>query len=158
MMLGMSTQAIGPAAGEIPLDTWATRLVIARTQRGLTKEEAADKAGVNRSSWSNWENGTVPRGQLEVTRRIANALGYDLNWLLWGGPLASEHGGPEGPDGLPRLDSNQRDSDYMSDTQLIQLGQERENRRTSRSNRPRNPFRRKHSQEPQYPDLHPVAA
>lgn len=100
-MLGMTTQATGSPGGEVPVDTWATRLVIARTQRGLTREEAADKAGVNRSSWSNWETGTIPRGQVEVTRRIAEALGYDVSWLLWGGPLANPHD-PRGPGGASK--------------------------------------------------------
>lgn len=155
----MTTEATRPATGEIPVDTWATRLVIARTQRGLTMDQAADLCGLNRSSWGNWERkGKAPRDQVEVTRKIAKALGYDLNWLLLGGPLATERNGPEGPEGLPRLDSNQRISDYMSHTQPIHLDQERENRRTSRSNRPRNPFRRKPSQEPHYPAEYPVAA
>lgn len=101
-MLGMTTQATGSPGGEVPVDTWATRLVIARTQRGLTREEAADKAGVNRSSWSNWETGTIPRGQVEVTRRIAEALGYDVSWLLWGGPLANPHGPTGGGKGGAR--------------------------------------------------------
>lgn len=152
MMLGMSTQVTGLATGQIPVDTWATRLVIARTQRGLDVRQAADQCGLNRSSWSNWERrGKAPRNQLEVSRKIAQGLGYDLNWLLMGGPLADEHGGPDGPGGLPRLDSNQRDSDYMSNTRPIDLLEEAERRRNSRSNRPRFPFRRKPSHAPQYP-------
>lgn len=159
MMLGMTTEATRTASGQIPVDTWITRVIIARTQRGMDVSQAAAACGLNRSRWGTWEReGRAPRNQLEVSRQIAQGLGYDLNWLLLGGPLASEHSGPEGPDGLPRLDSNQRTSDYMSDTQPVDLMEHAERRRNSRSNRPRNPFRRKPSQEPQYPIEHPAAA
>lgn len=141
-MFGMSTQAIGPASGEVPLDTWATRLVIARTQRGLTVDQAADRAGLNRSSWSNWEKGKTPRSQVAVTQAIAEALGYDLNWLLLGGPLATEHG-PGGGGKRPRQDSNLRPTDYsVAASDPISLSGAAERRRNSRASRTWNPLRR----------------
>lgn len=141
-MLTMSTQVTGLATGEVPLDTWATRLVIARTQRGLNVDQAADRAGLNRSSWSNWEKGKTPRNQVEVSRQIAAALGYDLNWLLLGGPLASPHGGPDGGQ-RPRQDSNLRPLDYSAaDSGTVSPVDLAERRRNSRAARTRNPFRR----------------
>jgi transcriptional regulator with XRE-family HTH domain len=135
----MTTQT----AGDIPLDTWATRLLIARTQRGLNQEQAADLCGINRSRWGTWErDGRIPRNQVEVAQKISEGLGYDLNWLMLGGPLANGRGGPDGG-GLPRLDSNQRPSDYTSDGDPIDLMDHIERRRNLRSIRPRIPFRRK---------------
>lgn len=128
----------------MPLDTWSTRLVIARTQRGLSQEEAAERCGVTRASWSTWERGVIPRGQAEVTRKISSGLGYDLGWLMWGGPLRNVNDGPDGPDGLPRLDSNQRPSDYTADTTTpATVSDLNERRRNARSTRHLNPFRRR---------------
>lgn len=80
--------------GRIPADTFANRLLLARRLAGMTIEQAAAAAGLNSSSWSNWENGMRPQGQVDIAGAIAEALDVDFNWLLLGGPLA-------GPRGLP---------------------------------------------------------
>jgi transcriptional regulator with XRE-family HTH domain len=73
----------------IPADTWAARILLARTQRGLNQEQAADKCGLSRATWSTWERGVVPRNQVDVTKAIAAALQVDLTWLALGGALSA---------------------------------------------------------------------
>lgn len=72
------------AAEWIPEDTFATRLIAARKGRGLTQGEAAARCDLDDGSWSNWENGTKPRGMNEVVRKIADGLLIDRDWLMWG--------------------------------------------------------------------------
>lgn len=83
-----------PAAQEprwIPADTFALRVMVARTQGPagyLTIDQAADRCDLNRQSWSNWEKGMMPRDLLGAVDAISDGLGVDANWLLRGGPLA----------------------------------------------------------------------
>lgn len=105
----------------------------------MTQQEAADASGVTRASWSTWEGGSVPHRQVEVTRKIAAGLGYDVSWLLFGGPLRNEHEGPSGPsgNGRPRQDSNLRPADYAGTGRSISLfGPMSERRRNHRSTYP----------------------
>lgn len=97
--------------GDIPADTFAARLVLARHHAGrLSIEKAAALCGVNHGSWANWESGARPRDKIEVGQAIASGLGIDLDWLLFGGPLAGPRGvptkraaaGTDRPDGLNR--------------------------------------------------------
>lgn len=79
--------------GAIPADTLANRLLLARTHAGyLTVKEAAERCGLNYGSWSNWERGARPRDLLDVVRAVADGLGMDYNWLLFGGPLLPARG------------------------------------------------------------------
>ena len=70
--------------GWIPSDSFAARLVTARQAKGLTQREAAEQCGLDDGSWSNWENGSKPRGMDEVVRKITDGLGVDRDWLMWG--------------------------------------------------------------------------
>lgn len=76
-----------PAEPLIPEDSFALRLVIIRQVLDLTQAEAAARCGLDDGSWSNWENGTKPRGMDAVVEKIVTALGVDRDWLMWGGPL-----------------------------------------------------------------------
>jgi transcriptional regulator with XRE-family HTH domain len=89
-----AAKASTPRTGRIPADTFSNRLVLARRLAGMTIEEAAAAAGLNRSSWANWENGRRPQGQVDVCQAIANALDVDFNWLLLGGALEPARGRP----------------------------------------------------------------
>lgn len=71
----------------IPVDTWAARLLLARAERGLSQQEAADACGLSRATWSTWERGNTPRQQADVAKAISDALDVDVMWLLYGGPL-----------------------------------------------------------------------
>lgn len=100
-------QDIGvPARGRIPSDTFSNRLLLARKLAGMTIEEAAEAAGVKKSSWANWENGRRPHGIIEVCQAIAESLDVDFNWLLLGGPLA-------GPRGLPTKRPSSPTHEYL---------------------------------------------
>lgn len=83
----------------MPSDTFATRLLIARSQRDMTQQQAADACGINRATWALWEGGSSPRNMADVVMKIAAGLGVDRDWLLWGGPLSH----PSGPDRGPGL-------------------------------------------------------
>jgi transcriptional regulator with XRE-family HTH domain len=72
----------------IPVDSFAARVMLARAHVGLNIEDAAQKCGLNRQSWSNWERGMKPRDMVEVVEAISDGLGIDRDWLLFGGPLA----------------------------------------------------------------------
>lgn len=104
-MYGMSTPSgeereaaklapTGRERGRIPADTFANRLVLARKLAGLTIREAAEAAGLNYGSWSNWENGKRPQDLLDVVDRISATLDVDHEWLLFGGPLTPARGKP----------------------------------------------------------------
>ena len=81
--------------GDIPTDTLAVRLILARHHAGkLSQREAAEKCGVNYGSWSNWEDGRKPRDLLDVVRKVADGLQINYEWLLFGGPLTSARGVP----------------------------------------------------------------
>lgn len=73
----------------IPADTWGHRLMLARAHAGhLSIREAAEKCGIGRGAWTNWERGARPVDQVEVAEIISERLGVDRDWLLFGGPLA----------------------------------------------------------------------
>lgn len=81
--------------GDIPGDTLANRLMLARAHAGyLTVKEAAERCGVNYGSWSNWERGALPRDLLDVVQKVATGLRINRNWLLFGGPLLPSRGKP----------------------------------------------------------------
>ena len=92
LILGsMAAHEAVDAAGAQPLipeDSFALRLVIIRRHLGLSQEEAAARCGLDDGSWSNWENGTKPRGMDRVVGTIAAGLNVDRDWLMWGGPLS----------------------------------------------------------------------
>jgi transcriptional regulator with XRE-family HTH domain len=87
-----STAPDAPRRGRVPADTLSNRLLLARRLAGMSIEEAAAAAGLKPSSWSNWENGMRPQGEVEVVQAIADALDIDEGWLLFGGPLEGPRG------------------------------------------------------------------
>lgn len=89
------------ARGDIPADTFALRLVASRHHAGrLSIEQAAkmcimpDGRPINAGTWHHWENGKVPRNQVDVAQAISDGLGMDFHWLLLGGPLLPARGRP----------------------------------------------------------------
>jgi transcriptional regulator with XRE-family HTH domain len=76
---------------KVPVDTFEVRLMLARMHAGrLTIRQAAERCGFKNESWSGWERGRLPQDKAEVARVVSEQLGVDLDWLLWGGPLATE--------------------------------------------------------------------
>jgi transcriptional regulator with XRE-family HTH domain len=80
--------------GRVPTDSFSNRLVLARRLAGVTIEQAAEVAGLSKSSWANWENGRRPQDRLEVCRAIADTLDVDYHWLVFGGALLPARGRP----------------------------------------------------------------
>jgi transcriptional regulator with XRE-family HTH domain len=79
----------------IPADTFAARLMLARLHAGnLTYSDAAEKCGLSRENWANWERGVQPRDKVDTAEKISEGLGVDLLWLLRGGQLATERRHP----------------------------------------------------------------
>lgn len=78
---------------EIPADTFAARLLLARHHAGrLSIEKAAIKCGLNPGNWAHWEDGRLPRDKVEVAQAVSDGLGLSFDWLLLGGPLLSGRG------------------------------------------------------------------
>jgi transcriptional regulator with XRE-family HTH domain len=84
----------GRILATIPIDTFAHRLMLARSHAGqrdigrpYTIEQAAEKTGQSPQNWSNWERGTVPRDYPDRVPPIAEGLCIDEDWLFRGGPL-----------------------------------------------------------------------
>jgi transcriptional regulator with XRE-family HTH domain len=78
------------AHGRIPQDTLAVRVKIARDEAGLSQREAALKCGLTFGEWQGIENGAAARGLDKKIDKIARGLDYDRDWLMWGGPLATD--------------------------------------------------------------------
>lgn len=72
----------------IPADTFANRLKLARGD--LTYTQAADRCGLSRENWANWEHGGKPRDLIDTVEKISAGLSIDRDWLFWGGPLTPE--------------------------------------------------------------------
>jgi hypothetical protein len=81
--------------GGIPADTLANRLMLARAHAGhLSIREAADLCEIGRGAWTNWEKGARPADIIDVATVVADKLGVDRDWLLFGGQLGQAEGRP----------------------------------------------------------------
>lgn len=78
------------AAGWVPTDSLANRLVLVRRERKLTQRGAAEASGITFGEWQGIEDGRNTRRVDIKVRQIAMALGVDRDWLMWGGLLAPE--------------------------------------------------------------------
>lgn len=80
-----------PHTATVPVDTFAARLVLARLHAGrMSIRDAAKLCGFTNETWSGWERGRNPQDLLSTVETISEKLGVDRDWLLWGGPLATE--------------------------------------------------------------------
>ncbi|NMO51984.1 helix-turn-helix transcriptional regulator [Actinoplanes sp. TBRC 11911] len=72
----------------IPEDSFANRLMLARAYAGhLSIRQAAELCDLGRGAWVNWEKGANPSDKSEIAAVVAEKLGVDLQWLLYGGQL-----------------------------------------------------------------------
>lgn len=100
------SQATG--RGSIPVDSFGNRLMLARAHAGhLSIREAADLCDIGRGAWTNWEKGARPADIIEVAAVVADKLGVDRDWLLFGGNLGQAEArqlrrGRPGPEAIPR--------------------------------------------------------
>lgn len=113
-----------PMPGAVPQWTISDRLRKAREYAGLDQAQFADEVGISRRSVTNYE-----KGHSQPSRPVLLAwslrTGVAMEWLANGGD-----------DGLPRLDSNQRPSDYTSAgsgiASLLHLRRDRRSARRAR--------------------------
>lgn len=80
----MSEAAVEVGGDWVPEDSFGIRLIAIRKAQGWTQEQAAAICEVDDGSWSNWENGSRPRGMDVVVRKIAARTGVNRDWLMWG--------------------------------------------------------------------------
>ncbi len=86
----MSTMTEKRTRGRRPADTLATRLILLRHDAGrMSQRAAAERSGVPFGTWQGMELGRDTRGLADHIDRIADAFGYDREWLMWGDRTAS---------------------------------------------------------------------
>lgn len=77
--------------GDIPADSFAARLMLARMHAGhLSIRDAAERCSLGRGAWTNWEKGALPGDIIGVATVIADKLDIDRDWLLFGGALSED--------------------------------------------------------------------
>ena len=104
----MSTQI----SERIPQWSRGDRLRKARTLTGLSTREFAERVGISPKSVNNYEGDAVEPRKI-VMNAWALATGVPVEWLETGtAPTGTD--GPDGGHVLPRLDSNQQPSGYVS--------------------------------------------
>jgi hypothetical protein len=76
--------------GDIPLDTFGTRLAIVRqSMGGWNIKRAALECGLDPGSWGAWEKGASPQRREEIARKISDRTRFSYQWLMVGGALRS---------------------------------------------------------------------
>ena len=81
----MTTQTAATAiTGWVPEQDFAIRLLLSRKHLGLTVREAALRCGVHYATWSTWERGSRPHDMAAAVQSVADGLGVDRAWLMWG--------------------------------------------------------------------------
>ena len=83
---GFSVKAKG-----VSIETFASRLQVARRQKGFTKQQLAEQLEVTTSAITSWENGlTTPN--VEVLMKLSSTLNASLEFLLEGKTARSNRG------------------------------------------------------------------
>lgn len=91
------TTMTGTRARKRPADTLSLRMISVRHDEHLTQRQAALRCGVPFGVWQGMENGRETRNLGQWIGAISDELGYDREWLMWGGSLSD----PNSPDGGP---------------------------------------------------------
>lgn len=77
------------------MDSFANRLMLARAHAGhMSIRDAAEMCGLGRGAWTNWEKGARPADIIDIATVVAEKLGVDRDWLLFGGQLGQAEGRP----------------------------------------------------------------
>lgn len=95
LCVGMTQSTTGR---RIPADSFRNRLAMVRTEMGWNYDQAEIATGVGSESWRLWERGLRRcTDVIGVSKKIADATGFDQSWLALGGPLAEETDLPTPP-------------------------------------------------------------
>ena len=70
--------------------TISERLVATRKAIGLRQSEFADRAGIGRNTYNQWEKGKRP--QLDYALILCDVYGLTLDWIYRGDPQGLPHG------------------------------------------------------------------
>lgn len=109
--MSIHTEAPAYTARDLEPDL-ADRMRKALRVSGVGVQEMAEYLGVSRNTVGTWVNGHIAP-KVQSVRLWALRTGVPFEWLMNG--ESPQAGGPEGSQsGLPRLDLNQRPSDYLS--------------------------------------------
>lgn len=89
------TAAHSESKNRRPVDSLPNRLALIRAENGrgsaaLSINQAAEIAGLTPRVWGYMEKGKGSHDLLDNLQKIADAFGYDLMWLTYGGALASQ--------------------------------------------------------------------
>lgn len=72
---------------KVAADTLPARLILLRREMGWRSQRAAAEAtGVPFGTWQGMESGRDTRALDRHIAKIADASGYDRDWLMWGDP------------------------------------------------------------------------
>ncbi len=82
-----------------PIDSLPNRVALARVESGLSQRRAALLCGMTPREWQGIEEGREVRRIDVKVASIARGLGYDRDWIMWGGSLDSDSPHPAGPNG-----------------------------------------------------------
>ncbi len=93
----MTTMTSAHQEAWVPRQTFGIRLILIRRELGFTVKQAAERCGIHYATWSTWENGAKPADLVRAVTDIANALGVDRDWLMWGQTQNAPR--PDGPEG-----------------------------------------------------------
>ena len=89
---------IKPKTREPHPDRIGKRLKAARDQLVLTQRDVAERSGIPETTISRLENGKQSRKPRQSTiQRLAEALGVNPTWLMWGRGAKLMHGQESGP-------------------------------------------------------------
>ena len=95
----------------IPRDDLATRVVVLRTQMGMSRRQFAQLTGLSENQLQGIEDGRSPHRLPEKVQAIHKATGVSREWLMWGGPLSGEGPRQDGPGGGESAPSRARTDD-----------------------------------------------
>lgn len=76
----------------VPTDSFGSRLLRIRKEKGMTVEAIAKTCGIAHPTWTTWENGARPRDLLGAVQKICDGTGVDRDWLLWGSVGSTKSG------------------------------------------------------------------
>ncbi|MEX1078923.1 MAG: helix-turn-helix domain-containing protein [Homoserinimonas sp.] len=72
-------------------ESFGARLALVRWKMGWNLKEASAECELSANSWSQWEEGAMPRNYPQAVMSISARTGVDLYWLMTG----------KGPEGQP---------------------------------------------------------
>ncbi|OZE98180.1 helix-turn-helix domain-containing protein [Rhodococcoides fascians] len=81
------TTAAERVSGWRPTDTLENRLRLVRAEKKLSQRAAAELIGISAREWQSMEEGRAARRVDLKVAKIAEAMGVDREWLMWGGNL-----------------------------------------------------------------------